>query len=97
MLPSRDEASIAPATHVCADERRHAPLVRATFGMAGRLLVQQMPGRSSGAGDHVCREDVVGVAVEGSCGHALAHRRPRVGMARSDLNVAQVDVGVERG
>jgi len=37
------------------------------------------------------------VAVEVLAGPVVAHRRPRVGVARGDLHVAQADAGVEHG
>ena len=49
----------------------------------------------SGAGGHVGGQDVVRVAVKVLTGPVVAHRGPRVGVAGSDLDVPQVDAGVE--
>src|SRR6266516_3001000 len=49
----------------------------------------------SRAGCHVGGEDVVGVAVELVAGAVVAHGGPWVGVAGGDLDVAEVDAGVE--
>jgi hypothetical protein len=59
-------------------------------GICGKLK------SSSGAG-HVGGEDVVGVAVEVLAGTVVAHGGAGVGVAGGDLDVAEVDAGVEHG
>src|SRR5665811_763897 len=49
----------------------------------------------SGSGGHVGGQDVVGVSVEGGAGAVVSHGGAWVGVAGGDLDVAQVDAGVE--
>ena len=51
----------------------------------------------SGTGGHIGGEDVVGVAVKVLAGPVVAHRGTRIGVARGDLDVSQVDASVEHG
>src|SRR5665811_1758536 len=51
----------------------------------------------SGSGGHVGGQDVVGVSVEGGAGTVVSHGGAWVGVAGGDLDVAQVDAGVEHG
>ncbi len=50
-----------------------------------------------GAGGHVGGQDVVRVAVQVLAGSVIPHRRTRVGVTGSDLDVAQVGASVEHG
>lgn len=49
---------------------------------------------AAGAGDEG-RDDVGGVAVEEAASSVVAHRRSRIGVRRSFLDIAQRDTGVE--
>ena len=51
----------------------------------------------SGTGGHVGGEDVVRVAVQVLAGSVVSHRRARVGVAGGDLDVPEVDAGIEHG
>jgi hypothetical protein len=57
---------------------------------------REMLGRS-GAGRHVGSQDVVRVAVEVLAGAVITHGRARIGMAGGDLDVPQVDPGIQHG
>ena len=50
-----------------------------------------------GAGGHVGGQDVVRVAVKVLAGSVVTHRGPWIGVAGSDLDVSQIDAGVEHG
>ena len=50
-----------------------------------------------GARGHVGGEDVVGVAVQVLACAVVAHGGARVGVTGSDLDVTEVDAGVEHG
>src|SRR4051795_13228829 len=49
------------------------------------------------AGGHVGGENAVGVSVEVLAGAVVAHGGPWVGVSGRDLNVTEVDAGVEHG
>jgi hypothetical protein len=49
----------------------------------------------SGAGGHVGGEDVVGVPVEVLAGPVVAHGGAGVGVPGGDLDIAQVNSGIE--
>lgn len=51
----------------------------------------------SGAGCHVGGQNVVGVAVEVLAGSVITHRGAGIGMAGGDLDVSQVNTGVQHG
>src|SRR5690242_14562815 len=51
----------------------------------------------SGAGGHVGGEDVVRIAVQVLARSVVAHGGSRVGVPGSDLDVAEVDAGIEHG
>ena len=43
------------------------------------------------------RQDVVGVTIQVLAGPAVAHRGARVGVTSGDLDVPEVDAGIEHG
>jgi hypothetical protein len=51
----------------------------------------------SSSGGHVGGEDVIGVAVEVLPSSVVSHGGAGVGVAGGDLDVAQIDAGVEHG
>ena len=51
----------------------------------------------SGAGGHVGGEDVVGVAVEVLAGSVVAHGGAGVGVAGGDLDITQINSGIQHG
>ena len=52
---------------------------------------------TSGARGHVGGEDVIGVPVEVLAGPVIARGRAGIGVPGGDLDIAQVDPGIEHG
>ena len=52
---------------------------------------------ASGAGGHVGSEDVVGVPVEVLAGPVVARGRAGIGVPGGDLDIAQVNPGIQHG
>ena len=99
------KGSVMPMSILPRDHDRNCLRTRINLmEVRGRRAVQARSsagtvcgGAGSGAGGHVGGEDVVGVAVEVLAGPVVAHGGAGVGVAGGDLDVAQVDAGVEHG
>ena len=83
-----------------ARQRINMPVGRALNSRnAGRLpgLEPRETQVGSGPGGHEGGENIVRVAVQVLAGPVVSHGRARIGVAGGDLDVAQVDSGVEHG
>ena len=78
----------------CIDIRTDEVLISAMQGVSRGARPRDA---KSGSGGHVGGEDVVGVAVQVLAGSVIAHRGARVSVTGRDLDVPEVDAGIEHG